>query len=45
MHFEVELALVMGKVVKDLKADDKKGAIDAIKGEFMTVCSFGESID
>lgn len=32
MHFEVELALVIGKVVKDLKADDKQGALDAIKG-------------
>ncbi|CAH0016273.1 unnamed protein product [Clonostachys rhizophaga] len=30
MHFEVELALVIGKLVRDLKADDTKGAIDAI---------------
>lgn len=32
MHYEVELALILGKQVKDLKADDHKGAIDAIEG-------------
>lgn len=32
MHFEVELALVIGKIVKDLKADDTQGALDAIQG-------------
>ncbi|KAM3499859.1 hypothetical protein MY10362_006916 [Beauveria mimosiformis] len=31
MHFEVELALVMGKMVRDLKPDDLEGALDAIK--------------
>jgi 2-keto-4-pentenoate hydratase/2-oxohepta-3-ene-1,7-dioic acid hydratase in catechol pathway len=36
MHFEVELALVIGKLVRDLKADDTKGAIDAIAGMFQT---------
>jgi acylpyruvate hydrolase len=30
MHFEVELALIMGKTVRDLKADDKQGALDAV---------------
>jgi hypothetical protein len=30
LHFEVELALVMGKRVKDLEASDEKGALDAI---------------
>jgi hypothetical protein len=34
MHYEVELALIMGKVVRDLQADDAQGAMDAIKGEF-----------
>ena len=34
MHFEVELALVIGKVVRDLKADDQQGALEAIKGAF-----------
>lgn len=33
MHFEVELALVMGKVVRDLKPNDYKGALEAIKGK------------
>lgn len=33
MHYEVELALVIGKLVRDLKADDLSGALDAIKGE------------
>lgn len=33
MHYEVELALIMGKVVRDLQADDAQGAMDAIKGE------------
>ncbi|OAQ72215.1 2-keto-4-pentenoate hydratase [Pochonia chlamydosporia 170] len=31
MHFEVELALIIGKMVRDLKADDRQGALDAIK--------------
>lgn len=34
LHYEVELALIMGKKVRDLKADDVKGAHDAIEGEF-----------
>lgn len=31
MHYEVELALVIGKLVQDLKADDTKGALEAIQ--------------
>lgn len=31
MHYEVELALVIGKVVRDLQANDTQGAIDAVK--------------
>ncbi|KAF4123477.1 acylpyruvate hydrolase [Geosmithia morbida] len=31
LHYEVELALVIGKLVRDLKADDTKGALDAIQ--------------
>ncbi|KAJ9157801.1 Fumarylacetoacetate hydrolase [Pleurostoma richardsiae] len=31
LHFEVELALIMGKQVKDLKPDDEQGALDAIE--------------
>ena len=30
LHYEVELALVMGKVVRDLREDDQRGAIDAV---------------
>lgn len=32
MHFEVELALVIGKMVRDLHADDRQGALEAING-------------
>ena len=31
LHYEVELALVMGKTVKDLEASDMKGALDSIE--------------
>ena len=31
LHYEVELALIIGKQVKDLEADDEKGALDAIE--------------
>ncbi|KAF7560889.1 hypothetical protein G7046_g3268 [Stylonectria norvegica] len=31
MHYEVELALIIGKVVRDLKADDTQGALEAIR--------------
>ncbi|KAI4136028.1 MAG: hypothetical protein LQ347_000147 [Umbilicaria vellea] len=32
LHYEVELALIMGKEVRDLDASDEKGAMDAIAG-------------
>lgn len=32
MHYEVELALVIGKLTKDLQASDVQGAMDAVKG-------------
>ena len=32
MHYEVELALIMGKTVRDLHPEDTKGAYDAIEG-------------
>jgi 2-keto-4-pentenoate hydratase/2-oxohepta-3-ene-1,7-dioic acid hydratase in catechol pathway len=35
MHYEVELALIMGKTVRDLRADDAQGALEAIRGEFL----------
>lgn len=31
LHYEVELALILGKEVKDLDAADEKGALDAIE--------------
>jgi len=31
LHYEVELALIMGKQVKDLNAADEKGALEAIQ--------------
>jgi len=34
LHYEVELALIMGKQVKDLEASDEKGAMDAIESSF-----------
>ncbi|EXF82694.1 fumarylacetoacetate hydrolase [Colletotrichum paranaense] len=37
MHYEVELALILGKQVKDLKADDHKGAIDAIEAYALAI--------
>ena len=33
LHFEVELALIIGSQVKDLQASDEKGALDAIECE------------
>lgn len=30
LHYEIELALIMGKKVKDLSPDDTQGALDAI---------------
>ncbi|CAK7229034.1 hypothetical protein SEUCBS140593_007111 [Sporothrix eucalyptigena] len=30
LHYEIELALIIGKQVRDLKPDDEQGAIDAI---------------
>lgn len=32
LHYEVELALIMGKIVRDLDAQDEEGAMDAIDG-------------
>lgn len=33
LHYEVELALVMGKKVRDLDPNDDKGALDAIQSQ------------
>jgi 2-keto-4-pentenoate hydratase/2-oxohepta-3-ene-1,7-dioic acid hydratase in catechol pathway len=34
LHYEVELALVMGKTVRDLDPNDEKGALDAIRSQY-----------
>jgi len=34
LHYEVELALIMGKEVKDLEPSDEKGALEAIESMF-----------
>ncbi|KAI9886411.1 MAG: hypothetical protein M1823_001800 [Watsoniomyces obsoletus] len=34
LHYEVELALVMGKKIRDLETEDEKTALDAIAGMF-----------
>jgi acylpyruvate hydrolase len=34
VHYEVELGLVIGKTVRDLKEGDTQGWMDAIEGEF-----------
>jgi acylpyruvate hydrolase len=34
LHFEVELALIMGKQVKDLEPTDEKGALDSIESAY-----------
>lgn len=33
LHYEIELALIIGKKVKDLAPDDEQGALDAIESE------------
>ncbi|KAI9813093.1 MAG: hypothetical protein M1827_004313 [Pycnora praestabilis] len=37
LHYEVELALIMGKEVRDLEPDDEKGALDAIEGYALSI--------
>lgn len=35
MHYEVELAVVIGKTLKDLDPEDEQGALDAIDSAFI----------
>ncbi|RDW74012.1 2-keto-4-pentenoate hydratase [Coleophoma crateriformis] len=37
LHYEVELALIIGKQVKDLEPSDEKGAMDAIESYAMSI--------
>ncbi len=34
LHYEIELALIIGKTVKNLEETDEAGAMDAIEGMF-----------
>lgn len=38
VHYEVELGLVIGKTIRDLREDDEVGAMEAISGT--TLCLF-----
>jgi len=37
LHYEVELALIIGKKVKDLEASDEKGALEAIESYAVSI--------
>ena len=37
LHYEVELGVIIGKDVRDLDANDEKGAMDAIDGVYSWV--------
>ncbi|KFY19013.1 hypothetical protein V491_04626 [Pseudogymnoascus sp. VKM F-3775] len=39
LHYEVELALLIGRNIKDLSPDDTKGALDSIEGYAVTFWS------
>jgi 2-keto-4-pentenoate hydratase/2-oxohepta-3-ene-1,7-dioic acid hydratase in catechol pathway len=45
MHYEVELALVIGKLTRDLQASDTQGALEAVEGNAIMPCiyQFAES--
>jgi 2-keto-4-pentenoate hydratase/2-oxohepta-3-ene-1,7-dioic acid hydratase in catechol pathway len=46
LHYEVELALKMGKTVRDLDPEDEKGALDAIKSlcfvPLLSICEIAQ---
>ncbi|KAJ9624879.1 hypothetical protein H2203_004829 [Taxawa tesnikishii (nom. ined.)] len=44
MHFEVELALVMGKRVRDLDPDDVQGALDSIESYLLAIDMTGRNV-
>jgi len=44
LHYEVELALVLGKQVKDLEASDLKGALDAIESYAVSIDMTGRNV-
>lgn len=44
LHYEVELALVMGKTVRDLDPNDEKGALDAIRSYLLAIDMTGRNV-
>ncbi|GFG05981.1 uncharacterized hydrolase C21C3.09c [Aspergillus udagawae] len=44
LHYEVELALVMGKTVRDLDPNDEKGALDAIRSYLVAIDMTGRNV-
>ncbi|KAF1932438.1 uncharacterized protein M421DRAFT_417153 [Didymella exigua CBS 183.55] len=44
MHYEVELGLVMGRQVRDLREDDEQGAMDAISGYLLAIDMTGRNV-
>ncbi|MCJ1389300.1 hypothetical protein MMC18_002156 [Xylographa bjoerkii] len=44
LHYEVELALIMGKELRDLDANDEKGAMDAIDGYCLSIDMTGRNV-
>lgn len=40
LHYEAELALIIGKQVKNLEASDEKGAFDAIESMYTSQLTF-----
>ncbi|KAH6638245.1 hypothetical protein C7974DRAFT_391161 [Boeremia exigua] len=44
MHYEVELGLVMGRTVRDLREDDEQGALDAIAGYLLAIDMTGRNV-
>ncbi|MCJ1316655.1 hypothetical protein MMC15_001976 [Xylographa vitiligo] len=44
LHYEVELALIIGKEVRDLDANDEKGAMDAIDGYCLSIDMTGRNV-
>ncbi|MCJ1437064.1 hypothetical protein MMC27_006449 [Xylographa pallens] len=44
LHYEVELAVIIGKEVRDLDANDEKGAMDAIDGYCLSIDMTGRNV-
>ncbi|KAF2869263.1 hypothetical protein BDV95DRAFT_498103 [Massariosphaeria phaeospora] len=44
MHYEVELGLVIGKTIRDLRKDNTQGALDAIEGYLLAIDMTGRNV-